>query len=116
MNTHHAANIVIKRADVDVDMIPLVNYLNSFESVTTLACCQGENGETEDDVVSLPGQRPYVLWTCTDTIDLIKILKKLEHYGVTEIMWNNGKRHFEYRTAFPNKQILIKLRFDSVPV
>jgi hypothetical protein len=107
---HPTKSIIIKRADVDIEMIPLVNWLNSFESVTTLYCCQGEDGETEDDIIEDSFDKPYVMWTCIDTSDLMYILTELKYNGVTEIYWDINKRCFIYRTEFPNKQALVNLK------
>lgn len=45
MTYHNTINIVIKTANVDELMVPLVEQLNKLNAVTTLHCCQG--GEHE---------------------------------------------------------------------
>lgn len=45
MTYHNTINIVIKTANVDELMVPLVDELNRLNAVTTLHCCQGESYE-----------------------------------------------------------------------
>ena len=97
-------------ADVDVEMIPLVNWLNSYQSVWTHFCCQGEprkDGET-DESYSL--NQPYVLFTCIDPVDLISVLSILHPYSITQIIWNNTKSQLEYCTRFYCQRSL----FDTI--
>jgi tRNA(Phe) wybutosine-synthesizing methylase Tyw3 len=39
---HPTKTIAIKKASVDEMMIPLINWLNSYESIYTTYCCQGD--------------------------------------------------------------------------
>jgi hypothetical protein len=50
-NVHKTKSIIIKKGDVDVGIIPLVKWLNSFENVITAYSCQGS-----EDIV------PYILF------------------------------------------------------
>jgi tRNA(Phe) wybutosine-synthesizing methylase Tyw3 len=99
MKKHLTEEIVIKKAHVDLGMIPLINWLNSFETVTTYFCCEGDESV---DIID----KPYVLFTCFDSIELITILTTFQHHSITEIHWNDLKRCFEYCTRFDDKNNL----------
>ena len=96
---HPTVRTIIKQAEVDEEMVPLVDWLNGFDSVHTLYCCQGESVVAHDFA-----GKPYVLWTCTNTIHLIQILDKLGWLAGTEIHWSQEKRQLEYSTRFDNKE------------
>lgn len=98
MNNHPTVLTIIKQAEVDEKIVPLIDWLNRFNSVHTLYCCQGGEvvAEDEDNWID----KPYVLWTCTDALDLVKILYHLGFYSKTYISWHSEKMHIEYCTRF----------------
>ena len=51
---------------VDGEMVPFVNWLNSFNSVYTFSCCRGHNDERGG---------PFCAFVCFDKKDLARILK-----------------------------------------
>lgn len=88
-------------------MIPLINWLNSYESITTQFCCQGEprkEGQTDEDYSM---HQPYVLFNCINTIDLISILSVLGYRASVQIYWNEIKGQIEYRAVFTDQQALL---------
>jgi len=60
---HETELIPIKVAEIDKEMVPIVRWLNSYEDVWTLFCCQGND---ED-------KQPFVFFHCTSLADLYKI-------------------------------------------
>lgn len=70
---HETETLIIdgKAAQVDRNIIPIVNWLNSFDGVTTYACCEGD-----DWISDLQGLvPPYVAFYCTNETSLIEIIK-----------------------------------------
>lgn len=63
---HLTESVEVKKgvwADIDCGIVPLIRWLNSYGSITTHFCCEGEDdGESTG--------RPYVLLTCTSLSDL----------------------------------------------
>ena len=57
-------------AEVDVEMVPVVNWLNSIPGIETFACCQGSE-------IEYCGE-PYVSFTCRSMKSLEVVLLKLE--------------------------------------
>ncbi len=84
-------------------MVPLVNWLNSYESIWTHFCCQGEpRGEYSEEDYQL--HRPYILFTCISSIDLISVLSILGPRAETFIYWNEVKSQLEYCTRFYDQE------------
>lgn len=75
---HKTKRIVIKQGDIDVNIVPVVKWLNSFESVHTLFCCEGG---TEEELENKEANKPYVLFTCWDHFELTAILRELDRCG-----------------------------------
>jgi hypothetical protein len=72
MKDHKTKSITIKRADVDVPMIPLINWLNSsFGDLTTEFCCQGDKNSG-----------CYVLFRCFDWQELDRLARLLRSHGL----------------------------------
>jgi len=88
---HKTKSICIKKAKIDINMIPIVNWLNSFSSITTQYCCEGNKDF-----------KPYVLFICTDPVELIQILALLCGYATVEINFYNGI--LRYRLSFCTKE------------
>ena len=95
VDTHPTKKIVIKSAEVDVKMIPLIEWMNKIGSVTTLFCCQGCDKKKNP---------PYVLWTCFYGIDLVRVLEDFSYSCKTEVAWNQYKNQIEYYTHFENEK------------
>jgi hypothetical protein len=107
---HPTKKITIKRANVDVKIIPLVNWFNSYQSVTTYFCCQGEpkkEGQRDEEYIH---HRPYVLFTCMNAVDLVSILSVLNYKATVEIYWNEFKSQIEYVARFDEQERL----FDAI--
>jgi len=74
-HTHETARVVTQTADIDVAMVPLIQWMNCLHGVTTYACCQGEERINSDQSVWFNG---YVAFECSDMRSLRKILEILE--------------------------------------
>ena len=115
MTAHKTKEITIKTAHIDEDMIPLVDWLNSFDDVTTLFCCQGD----EEDERFPPYVRFQVGWfelypdtksanTIASIIDAINQAENrcFQCEGVRkEIDWHVS-RGFTFTLRFPNRKVL----------
>ena len=94
---HQTKRIVIKDADVDVGIIPVVEWFNSFESVITQFSCQGI-----DDPDGI-GDCPKVYFQCIDRLDLLKILREIRNYNChMTIDWNFDEYPVRYCLHFLN--------------
>jgi hypothetical protein len=94
---HPTVRLPIKTADIDVEMVPVVRWLNSFANVTTHFCCQGDDR---------PGMNPYVMFTCHSPVQLIRVLTRLENYATVEIHWYEASLSVRYTARFGNREML----------
>jgi hypothetical protein len=108
MSDHKTVRIVIKEADVDVEMVPVVNWLNSFHSVTTQFCCQGNDKAKHKREDGKRLDPPYVLFTCWDRQDLMQILWAIRHYYpmTCEVTWDDDEMPIRYKLDFMNRKTL----------
>ena len=102
---HPATRIVLKEADVDEAMVPVVRWLNGHESVYTLYCCQGDDGT---------GARPYVLFLCWDAQELLGILAALHGDAEVEVEYYQacGLPAVRYTARWDNEVALRDWRRD----
>jgi hypothetical protein len=121
---HPTRMVVIKKARVDVEMIPLVNWLNAFDSITTQYCCQGDPPQIDpdtDEQFTDDIHRPYVLFVCIEMVDLVLVLDVFRHNAIMEVHWNETKNQLEYCARFYDKPALyrtierIGIRAASLP-
>lgn len=66
---HKTESVSLGKADIDVGIIPTINWLNSLKGVQTTHCCQGH-----------PDERPYVTFRCDNLWSLGTILGALNEY------------------------------------
>lgn len=81
-------------AEVDVEMIHLVKWLNSIPSVKTQFCCQGT--EDEDD-------QPYLTLTCNDLMDLEEIIRFISPDAFGEFSVYGHHVRFTFRWHYKAK-------------
>ena len=96
---HPTVSVVIESAMVDKEMVPLVRWMNSFGSIRTLVCCQGELAKKNEYEVD-SCHRPYVAWTCSKQIDLARFLVELRGSAETDVSFDEESLMIVYRTAF----------------
>jgi hypothetical protein len=91
---HVTARTIIKTANIDTKMVPVVNWLNRFESVVTKFCCQGGQ--------DFGGKKssPYVVFACDDPVDLMNIVNKVSYVGKVVIRPPSGIRLMDYSIDF----------------
>jgi hypothetical protein len=77
-------------------MVPVVNWLNKFESVVTKFCCQGG----EDFGGKNPKTAPYVIFGCDDPVDLLNIVSRVSYTGKVVIRPPNDIRLMDYCIDF----------------
>jgi hypothetical protein len=99
---HPSKSIAIKRGDIDLPMIPLIEWMNEFEFTYTQYCCQGS--ETQD---------PYIIFLCWDVMDLIKILRMLRIGADVEVEFYENYGGIRYHATFRGQKGL-KVVTDSV--
>lgn len=76
-------------ADVDRGIVPLVRWLNSFPTVTTQFCCEGEDDRST--------HKPYVLILCTDLLTLERICHLLSPFSTGEFDSYGDRLRFTFR-------------------
>lgn len=72
---HKTQKIAIKMVEVDEKMVPVINWLNSFEGIYTRWCCEGD----------ITIQKPYVVFYADNLRDLGEIVRHINGYGVVEV-------------------------------
>lgn len=100
--SHRTKKVIIKREDIDIGIVEIVNWLNSFESVITKFSCEGY-GKEGDPYVGYP----YVTFICDDKIDLMNILRILGNSATIEVSLEYINRsNLQYTLRFPSKTSL----------
>jgi len=88
--THIAKEITILKAAVDEKIIPVVQWLNSFEGVITIFSCEGDKKV-----------KPYILFQCDEHLTLLRILKTARaYYKTCEVWWWEDHLPVRYRMEF----------------
>ncbi len=97
MGIHKTKRIVIKKADVDELIIPVIEWLNDYSGVITFFSCQGE---PTDDLVTDRVDKPYVVFTCLDSVELAEILDMLATVAIVEVSWYRETPMIRYIARF----------------
>ena len=82
---HETERVALKMSNIDKKMVPVINWLNSFESVFTTACC-------EDNM-----NKPYFCFYCHCPLTLTFVLATISGFARTEIEYWNGLIRYEAR-------------------
>lgn len=71
---HPTQNITVQgeNVDIDIDMIPIILWLNNLPSTFTTFCCQGDIDSNNDG----KHKQPYVFWLCNTPTVVEYVLKK----------------------------------------
>lgn len=98
-----------KKVEIDIEIVPIVKWLNNLSGVETQYCCQGEI------VPKNNWHRPHVIFNCSDpkTIEMIarlsdKFCCDMSESNTAYCEFFNIELHIEWRTH--NNQI----RYDMV--
>ena len=121
-NSHLTSNIVIKIADVDLEIIPIINWLNSFNGIITVFSCEGkEKGDKGWDKKNRGNinsvHRPYISFMVysffgDEHMEIIESL--LSKYGGFDTIdeLNNNKRVFRFESK-PRMREFIKKELNK---
>lgn len=92
-------------AEVDVEMVPLIRWLNSFFSITSRYCCQGE--EYDEDGT----HKPYVLFTCNNLSELERVIRFLnpDGRGEFDVLGHDVRYTFRFYDKYRFWQTLDRL-------
>ena len=98
MAKHITRIIVQKEADVDVRMIPIVRWINSYPEAITLYCCQGNWIKTTSKYHNgvAASTDCYVMWIARDvgaSMVANEIITTLSG-GTTEVRVDDGVRFY----------------------
>jgi hypothetical protein len=85
---HTTVKTTLKRVSIDKEMIPVVEWFNSFLGVETRFCCQGDEVD--------PGSA-YVMYYCSEEVSLIRVLNFTESFGETYIDFYKGHIRYTFR-------------------
>jgi hypothetical protein len=88
---HKTTHVIIKSADVDEEILPVVSWLNGFNHVQTQYCCQGE--DDDNNKFSVP-QEPYVVFHCFDQLTLAMICARIGPFGHVVVEWWEGSLRY----------------------
>lgn len=88
---HETKNIVIRTADIDLLMIPVIEWMNKIDGVITLFSCQDNDGQ------------PYVLFIIQQWVALVRVLSAFNNYGTCEVDFSDqaGTIRFCFRFSSP---------------
>jgi tRNA(Phe) wybutosine-synthesizing methylase Tyw3 len=108
LKAHKTKDVVIKVGKVDEGIAPVVNWLNSFDSIFTFYSCEGDFEKNGNAMKYHPEHSikkvAYVLFHCSIPLDLIKVCSALGSYGQVIVDYYNGS--LRYKIEFDNKQNL----------
>lgn len=106
MKEHKTNKIVIKKekiANIDSKIIPVVNWLNSFESIITLFSCEGG-----DNCKDYPDkQYPYIMFYCDSSLDLSIVLDNVFSFASVKVEYIKSCGRLRYYMQFFNKNTLL---------
>lgn len=91
---HETKRVVLKEAEIDSGIVPLVQWLSSLEGVNTLYSCQG------DESLSWSA---YVCFTCSYRMSLLAVLKEIrdDYQNIRmEVDWYNDMLPVRYVLRF----------------
>ena len=103
---HKTKKIVIKEVKIDEKIIPLVRWMNSFESIDTLFCCEGG---TKQELKGTEHNQPYVLFTCWSQLELSVFLRELQYMGTSTCEATYYEPYgLRYHLKFPDKEAMLQ--------
>jgi len=97
---HKTTKLVLVEEDIDLLMVPVVKWINSFPFTESKYCCEGTSF---DELKQVP---PYIMFYCTNEMSLIRILHwfGLSSSVIVEVSFYHG--HLRYVARFKNKRTL----------
>lgn len=101
---HATVRLSIKVASIDRKMVPVIEWLNSFDGVFTKHCCQGDDIDHSDPTGHR--QEPYVVFASDSMASLFLIVNSLGGYGEVTILPVHETRAMDFRLSFRDCQSL----------
>lgn len=104
----HKTVTVTRSFQVDVNIVDVVNWVNSFDDTYTEFSCEGDPGDNATE-------KPYVLFKCLNMTSLGEISKRFcgdyfSSYGKLEICAPNYFVPYpRFRIEFYSKEVLLKV-------
>lgn len=78
---HETSEIIIKKAQIDKKIQPLIEWLNGFKDIQTEHCCEGGGSSIN---------KPYVVFRCSSNLTLLVILARTMSFSNTEVEYYGG--------------------------
>lgn len=102
MKDHETQDIVLKVVAVDIKIVPVVKWLNSFDGIYTIHSCQGNDKDLKEKPSLSPDGRcnnvvgrPYVLFYCDMTERLYDIIKTTNFHGDVIVEYFRGQLRYQ---------------------
>lgn len=99
-------NVHGQDVEIDVDMIPVIQWLNAIPGVFTTFCCQGDADEDNNG----KHKKPYVLWYSQNQNVTIAIIKRFTDFHEHSATLNIRHTYHEIETKV---DYLDGLRYSS---
>ncbi len=100
---HKTRKIAIKKAEVDIGIIPLVDFLNGFNGIITRWSCEGDPDKPKKVSVDLP----YITFYAEDLESVQFLLKELQGAPCSVIVdYHNYLVPMRFGMRFENKKHL----------
>ena len=94
---HRTKKVAIKTEDIDIGIVTVVKWLNTFSSVVTKFSCEGYGNSSG----------AYIMFTCEDNLDIINILRLIGNSVKMEVSLEYENRSsLRYTLYFSSKNIL----------
>ncbi len=118
---HVQVKLTIVEADIDIGIIPLVKWLNSFYGIMTRWSCEGDEEEEDEeriaerqlkDSIGLPygcGPPYIVIWVDDSASELKEVKNKLRYRSVTITECTKGRIH-RYHIMFSSKKEMKRIQ------
>jgi len=95
---HKCKEIVIKKAEVDELLIPIIEWLNGYEDIHTRWCC-----ECDDPT------KPIIIFYCEDPLTLCTVLKKVHALAEVQVEFWEPAGSLRYKMIIANKEMVTVL-------
>ena len=99
---HKSRRVKLKEVDIDVGILPVVEWLNSFPGVFTRWSCQGylkrDNNDWRND--------PYIIFICDDPLALAEILRRTSRDAHCQVEFYEPMNGLRYNLKFKNREHL----------
>ena len=81
MISHKTVNMAVVKADIDINIVPVIRWLNSYLGITTLFSCEGTDSGPNN---------PMAMFICNSSHSLVPMLIKLPLDARVELSWHEN--------------------------